>query len=189
MNRKRLSLLVIIFTLFAVFFIMFVSNKKIILKYFYPLKYQEEVYKQSKEFGLDPLLVFAIIKAESNFDRYAVSPKGAKGLMQVTDKTGVWAAEKLDIEDFSPANLFIVETNLKIGCWYFSFLKKQFDGDINLAITAYNSGSGRVTEWLKDENLSSTGKKLERIPFTETDNYVKKVLKEYKIIKYIYGEE
>lgn len=178
----------IVLTIVITGIIIFISKSKIILKLVYPLKYSEEVHKYSKEFNLDPLLVFAVIKAESNFDRYAVSSKGAKGLMQVTDKTGIWAAEKIGIKDFTPANMFVSETNIRIGCWYLSKLKKQFDGDIVLAITAYNSGSGRVQEWLKDEKLSSTGKNLQKIPFSETDKYVKKVLREYKIIKYIYGE-
>lgn len=152
----------------------------------YPLKYQEEVRHYSKEYNIDPLLVYAVMKAESNFDRYAVSSKGAKGLMQVTDKTGIWAAEKIGIKDFAPANLFIPDTNIHIGCWYLSSLKNQFDGDITLAITAYNSGGGRVQGWLKDDKLSTTGKSLKKIPFDETDKYVKKVLREYEVIKYIY---
>ena len=174
------------FTLISVVFIIYFANTKAILKYFYTLKYQDQVYKYSNEFNLDPLLIFAIVKVESSYDKYAVSPKGAKGLMQITDKTGIWAAEKLDIKNFSTTNLFDPEINVRLGCWYLNWLKTQYDGNMILAITAYNSGSGRVNEWLKDERLSKTGKTLEKIPFAETDKYVKKVLKEYKVIKYIY---
>ena len=188
LKRKRIALLTVLFTVFIVGSIILLSSNKIILKMAYPLKYQEEVYRYSNEFDIDPLLVFAVMKAESNFDKYAASTKGAKGLMQVTDKTGIWAADKVGIKDFTPANLFIPDINIRLGCWYLSKLKKQFDGDVVLAITAYNGGSGRVQEWLKNEELSSTGKSLEKIPFDETDKYVKKVLREYEIIKYIYGE-
>ena len=187
MKRRRIAVLAVVFTALFIGTIFFFSNNKIILKMVYPLKYQQEVYRCSNEFGIDPMLVFAVMKAESNFDKYAVSGKGAKGLMQITDKTGIWAADKMGIKDFTPANLFIPYTNIRIGCWYLGKLKKQFDGDITLAITAYNGGSGRVQEWLRNEELSSTGKSLEKIPFGETDKYVKKVLREYEIIKYIYG--
>lgn len=178
----------IIFTVILIGIVLFISNNRIVLKMIYPLKFQEEVDKYSNEFDIDPFLVFAVMKAESNFDKYAVSGKGAKGLMQITDKTGVWAAEKIGIKDFSSSNLFIPDVNIHIGCWYLSKLKKQFDGNITLAITAYNGGSGRVQEWLRNEKLSSTGKSLEKIPFIETDKYVRKVLREYEIIKYIYGK-
>lgn len=188
LKRKRIALIAVLFTAIFIGIVLFISSNKIILKIVYPLKFSEEVNKYSQEFDIDPLLVFAVMKAESNFDRYAASGKGAKGLMQITDKTGIWAAEKIGIKDFSSANLFIPDTNIHIGCWYLSKLKKQFNGDITLAITAYNGGSGRVQEWLKNEELSSTGKSLEKIPFIETDKYVKKVLREYEIIKYIYGE-
>ncbi|MGE5329434.1 MAG: lytic transglycosylase domain-containing protein [Deltaproteobacteria bacterium] len=188
LKHRRIALLMIIFTVILIGIVLFISNNRIVLKMIYPLKFQEEVDKYSNEFDIDPFLVFAVMKAESNFDKYAVSGKGAKGLMQITDKTGVWAAEKIGIKDFSSSNLFIPDVNIHIGCWYLSKLKKQFDGNITLAITAYNGGSGRVQEWLRNEKLSSTGKSLEKIPFIETDKYVRKVLREYEIIKYIYGK-
>lgn len=189
LKYRRLASLALIFTILFVGVIIYLSNTRTILKFLYPLKYEEQVYKYADEFGLDPLLVFSIMKAESNFDNYAISQKGAKGLMQVTDKTGSWAADMLGMKDFSSANLYDPDTNIRIGCWYLGRLKKEFDGDIILAITAYNGGSGRVQEWLKDKELSSTGKSLEKIPFSETDNYVKKVIKEYKVIRYIYGQD
>ncbi|MGE5474643.1 MAG: lytic transglycosylase domain-containing protein [Ignavibacteriales bacterium] len=188
LKRKRIAVLAILFTAVIIGIILIFSSNKVILKMVYPLKYQEEVRQYAKQYNLDPLLVYAVMKAESNFDRYAVSSKGAKGLMQVTDKTGIWAAEKIGLKDFAPANLFIPDTNIRIGCWYLSKLKKQFDGDVTLAITAYNSGSGRVQEWLKNQELSNSGKSLKKIPYVETDKYVKKVLREYQIIKYIYGK-
>ncbi len=180
--------LAIALTIACVAVIIYLGNTKTILKLLYPLKYQEQVYNYSKEFGIDPHLVFAIVKAESNFDKYAVSPKEAKGLMQITDKTAIWAAQEMGIRDFSPANLFDPDINIRIGCWYLNRLRKEFNGNMVLAITAYNGGSGRVQEWLKNKELSATGEFLEKIPFAETDKYVERVLMEYKIIKYIYSD-
>ncbi len=189
LKYKRLTFLAIAFTVASVALILYLGNTKAILKLLYPLKYQEEVYRYSERFDLDPLLVFSIIKVESSFDRYAVSQKGAKGLMQVTDKTGAWAAETLNIKDYSSINLFDPNINILIGCWYLDRLRMEFKGDLRLAITAYNGGSGRVQEWLKNKELSSDGKSLDKIPFPETEKYMERVLKEYKIIRYIYASE
>lgn len=179
--------MIIAFTLISVGLIIYLSNSKVFLKIMHPLKFEEHVNKYAKEFDLDPLLVFSIIKVESNYDKYAISSKDAKGLMQITDKTGTWASEELDLKDFSTSNLFDPEINIKIGCWYLNRLNKEFDGNLALTITAYNGGSGRVRKWLKDKAFSNNGKNLEKIPFIETDKYVKKVIKEYKTLKYIYG--
>ncbi len=187
MKYRRLTFLAIAFTLACVVLILYLGSAKAILKLFYPLKYQEEVYRYSERFNLDPLLVFSIIKVESSFDRYAVSQKGAKGLMQITDRTGAWAAETLDIKDYSAVNLFDPNINIQIGCWYLDRLRMEFKGNMRLAITAYNGGSGRVQEWLKDRELSSDGKSLDKIPFPETEKYMERVSREYKIISYIYG--
>lgn len=186
-RRKRLAFLFAVFMVMGIILTACVIKHRDILKFFHPLKYQEQVYKYSKEFEVDPILVFSMIRVESSYNQHALSPKGAKGLMQITDKTGEWAAEKLKIKNFSTSNLFNPDVNIRIGCWYLNSLQKEFDGNILLAITAYNSGSGRVKQWLNDKKLSSTGKFLERIPFDETDNYVKRVLKEYEVLKYIYS--
>ena len=188
-KRRKLALAAVLLTVAFAALIILLSNSKVILKYLYPVKYQEDVYKYSEEYKIDPLLVFAIIKVESNFNTYAVSNKEAKGLMQITDKTGTWASEILKIKDFTPSNLFDNRTNIFIGCWYLDRLRSEFDGNMLLAITAYNAGSGRVKDWLKNKDLSQSGESLDKIPIVETDNYIKKVLREYQIIKYIYGNE
>lgn len=186
-KRRKIAFLTVLFTIVCVGFIIYAANSKVILRHLYPIKYQEEIYKYSSEFKIDPLLVLSVIKVESNFNKFAVSNKDAKGLMQITDKTGLWASEILDLRDFSPSNLFDHKTNIRIGCWYLNRLRKEFDGNMILAVTAYNSGSGRVREWLKNKNFSRDGRTLDKIPFDETDKYVKRILKEYEIIKYIYG--
>lgn len=151
----------------------------------YPVKYRELVQKYSKEYGVDPFLVFAIIKVESNFDPDAVSPKNAAGLMQITEKTGGWGARELDIKNYKHEMLFDPGTNVRLGCWYLSVLYGEF-GKTDLVIAAYNGGSGNVSQWLNDSHLSSTGKQLDRIPFRETERYLKKVTNSYKIYKRLY---
>jgi len=151
----------------------------------YPEKYSDYINQYSEKYNLDPYLVKAIIKAESNFKPYAVSHKNARGLMQISEITGAWAAEKLKIENYSEEMLFDAETNISFGCWYLSVLYTEF-GDTELVLAAYNAGSGNVSRWLKDKTLSSDGKRLDKIPFKETENYLSRVKNNYKMYKILY---
>ena len=154
----------------------------------YPLKYSELVVKYSSEYDLDRNLVYSIIKAESGFNDQAISPRDAKGLMQILDSTGEWAAEKIKIENFDSSMLMEPETNIRIGCWYIAKLLDQYSQNTELALAAYNAGSGNVSKWLKDTNISKNGKTLDRIPFEETENYVAKIKKYNNMYKRLYGK-
>lgn len=158
----------------------------LILKRFLPIKFQEEIIKYSKVYNVEPYLIAAVIKVESNFNPYANSPKEARGLMQIMPSTGFWAAEKIGLEDFYIEELYTSEINIEIGAWYLQNLNKQFNGNIQLVLAAYNGGSGNVTNWLLDKRYSEDGKNLDHIPFLETRNYVKKVLTYQKLYKKIY---
>ena len=92
-------------------------ESKAIKKLIYPKKYSTYVEKYSNEYGIDENLVYSIIKAESKFDKDVISHKGAKGLMQISDITGNWAIEELNLG--SDANIYNPDTNIKIGCWYY----------------------------------------------------------------------
>lgn len=154
----------------------------------YPLYYKDDIGMSSKNHDIDPYLVAAIIDVESGFNKDAISPKDARGLMQITEKTGEWGFEQLEIEGFEKEKLFIPEVNIEIGTWYLQRLKQEFDGDLDLVLAAYNGGSGNVNKWLKDEEYSKDGKTLDNIPFKETENYVKKVNSGYKNYKKLYGD-
>jgi len=154
----------------------------------YPLKFKEHVFKYSNENNLDPHLVFAIIKAESGFNPSATSNRNARGLMQISEKTAKWGAECMDMDGFSVEKLYDPETNIKIGCWYLNILLKEFGNNIDLVIAAYNGGSGNVNEWLRNRNYSSSGTNLEKIPFKETEMFVKKVKKYFFVYKKLYGK-
>jgi len=113
----------------------------------------------SVNYGVDPALVRAVIKAESNFNRWAVSNKGARGLMQLIPSTG----QRFGVRDF-----FDPQQNVEGGVRYLKFLLEKFDGNLDLSLAAYNAG----------ENLVE---KLGRIPpIIETTNYVHKIRAIYK---------
>lgn len=160
-----------------------------VLEYLYPMEYTEYVEKYARQYKLDNYMVYAVIKAESSFNSKAVSPREAKGLMQIMDSTGEWAAKKAGIKEFEKSMLLEPETNIKIGCWYLATLLKQFDNDTVLALAAYNAGSGNVSKWLKDPEKSHDGKSLNIIPFEETDNYVSRIQKYYKMYKKLYDDD
>lgn len=164
-------------------------NAKNIVKTFFPLKYSENIIKYSKEYNLDPFLVAAVIKTESNFDEGAKSNKNAYGLMQITPDTAEWAAEKMNINSFKTEMLYNPDFNIRMGCWYLNNLKKEFNDNNELVLAAYNGGRGNVQKWLKSAEHSVDGKNLHYIPFKETDKYIKKVKVNYNIYKYLYKED
>ena len=108
------------------------------------------------------------------------------GLMQVMPETGQWISQKMGREDYAQERLFEPEYNIRLGCWYLSYLDEKFGGDPVKVLAGYNAGPNRVIGWLENPEYSSDGKSLEKIPFAETDNYVKKVQQSYEIYRVLY---
>ena len=123
-------------------------------------KYDNIITKAANKFKLDPALIKAVIKAESNFNHRAVSPVGAQGLMQLMPAT----ASSLNVEDsFHP------EKNIEGGARYLSYLLTLYKGDLTLALAAYNAGEKAVAKY--NYNVP---------PYRETQNYVKRVFSYYR---------
>lgn len=169
--------------------VVLLMNVKNIGRYFFPIKYSDYIVKYSQRYDLDPYLVAAVIKTESNFEEKAKSNKNAYGLMQITVDTAEWAAEKMEIVHFNTEMLYEPDFNIKMGCWYLDNLRDEFDDNMEVVLAAYNGGRGNVQKWLKNRVHSTDGKSLQYIPFKETDKYVKKVKVNYSIYKYLYGED
>lgn len=176
-------LLISIITIFILYKVLNIEEK--ILMYLYPQKYQEYVYKYSQELGIDPMLTYAIIKAESNFDEDVVSSSGAVGLMQLMEKTAEEQARRLNIE-YTKEILCNPELNLKLGLNYFNTLLDYFNQNYILAFAAYNAGLGNVEKWIASGTIKQDGSDIENIPFKETNMYVRKVIKNYEIYKELY---
>lgn len=142
--------------------------------YRYPIKYTDTVEKYADEYGIQPSLLYAVIKTESNFNEKATSHAGAKGLMQLMDDTNIWVAALLKEEALTD-DAYDPETNIRRGAYLLSYLYKQF-GSWREALAAYNAGIGRVKGWLKNPEYTEDGITLKDIPFGETAEYVKRVL-------------
>lgn len=152
----------------------------------YKLEYTEYVKKYANEYNVDEYLIYAIIKAESNFEPNAESHRGAKGLMQLMYSTAEDISKRIGIE-LNEENILEPDININLGTKYISMLIQKYN-NTNLALAAYNAGSGNVDGWIEKGTLKSDGSDIENVPFTETNNYVRKILKDYEIYKNIYEE-
>lgn len=155
-----------------------------ILMKLYVKGYEEYVEKYAKEYEVDQNLIYAIIKAESNFDEEAVSHKEAKGLMQLIYSTAEEISKSLDLE-INEQKILEPECNIMIGTKYISILINKYQ-DTGLALAAYNAGSGNVDKWISEGILKENGSDIENIPYKETNNYVRKILRDYEIYEEIY---
>ena len=191
MTKKVIVTLVILIIILAIYFICFkvirVQDK--ILKYIYPIEYSEYVEKYSEENNLDKYLVYAIIKAESNFDPHVTSSSDAKGLMQLMEETAIERSNMIDEQTIETHDLYDPEINIKLGTSYFAYLLGLFDNNTILALTAYNAGLGNVQEWINKGIIKKDGSDIENIPYKETNNYVRKILKDYQMYMKIYEEK
>lgn len=157
------------------------------MKALYPLRYEEYILEYTKEYNLDEYLVMALIKAESNYI-YDAHSGVATGLMQITDETANWIAEKMSIA-FSKEDIINPKTNINMGCYYLRYLLDYYNEDQSLALCAYNAGMGNVNKWLSDKKYSEDGKVLKQIPFEETRQYIEKIEKYKEIYTFLYNKE
>ena len=154
------------------------------IRTFYPQPHQMIVHSCSTAYQLDPLLVYALIRCESRYQEQVESSAGAVGLMQLMPETAAWLAEKEGME-FSKEQLKIPYRNIELGCAYLSWLMQEFEGRLPVVLAAYNAGHGRVEDWLGRNIWDGNTENLQQIPFKETRNYVKTVLKTYQVYQMI----
>jgi len=153
----------------------------------YPTPYSTTVMAAAQAFEVDPLLIWAVMRQESRFDPQALSYAGARGLMQVIPSTQDWIAEELG-EEIPPGDAFEPEPSVRMGAWFLRFLLDAFDGDVELAIAAYNGGPGSVESWLADPMVSDRDDFLRWIGFGETREYLERVSLNYRVYQLLYAE-
>ena len=146
----------------------------------YPLHYYEIVDKVKG--NNNPILLESIIKEESHFNPLAKSCVGASGLMQLMPATYNEIVKNRGIS----GDIFDSESNIKAGCAYYQNLKQALSNKDLYAISAYNGGIGSVINWFNKLSYGDTDEFVEQIPYPETKNYVKKVLRSYWVYGNIY---
>lgn len=154
----------------------------------YPISYADEIKKSAALYQVDPLLVAAVIRVESNYRKDAVSPKGAVGIMQLMPDTAKWILQRQEFKIYSVEEAGErPDVNIRLGTWYIRELHRQFGGNLALSLAAYNAGPGTVRQWLSKSIWDGKESTLNDIPYGETRHYVQRVMYYYKKYKEIYG--
>ncbi|MBO0910526.1 MAG: transglycosylase SLT domain-containing protein [Acidobacteria bacterium] len=152
----------------------------------FPRPYWTEVKRFASSNGLDPYLVAALIRQESEFNPNAVSNKNALGLMQLLPRVGKTVAKQEKLRHFSTPQLFTPSINLELGTRYFRQMVDQFGG-FEYALAAYNAGDDRVKDWKGAGKYRDVQEFVESIPFTETREYVEAILRNANVYRQLYG--
>jgi soluble lytic murein transglycosylase len=153
----------------------------------FPLPFRTEVESLSKQNGLDPFLMAALIRQESEFNAKAVSKTGARGLAQIQPATGRDLSRRLKLAGYSSAGLFQPHLNLQLGTYYLKSLLSQVGGREEAALAAYDAGPTHAKAWLAWGDFREPAEFIETIPFTETHGYVQSVLRNADMYRRLYG--
>ena len=152
----------------------------------FPRPFRQQVEAAAAVWGVDPALVYAVMREESAFEAGAYSPAGAHGLMQLMAPTAAWMAEQLGWPAPSPAELFAPERNVQLGTAYLAYLLRRY-GDRRLAVAAYHAGPGRVDAWLRRWPASPDPEAwVEAIPIPATRQYVYQVERSWRVYRWLY---
>ncbi len=141
----------------------------------YPAPHRDVMQVYARERDLDEAWVYGLIRQESRFVQQARSNVGASGLMQLMPTTAQWIARRLGLKHFRQNLVAQLDTNISFGTYYLKYVLDTNDGQPVLATASYNAGPSRARRW-KDEHALEGAIYAESIPFTETRNYVQKVM-------------
>jgi len=158
-----------------------ILEKPFILKEKYPFYFDTHIGDYSADRKLEKYFILAIIRAESGFDKNAHSWANAYGLMQIIPRTAKELASELNLNYSNPEDLFEAELNIQLGIYYVSKLAKRYDNQKEYILAAYNAGPHRVSRWKNYNNNETIDFLTENIEFSQTRNYIKKVMKNYWI--------
>ncbi len=146
-----------------------------------PRAYEDIVEEAAERHGVEPELLFAVMRVESVYNPRIISYAGAIGLMQIMPRTGRLIAHSMGREEFTVDQLLVPEINIDFAAWYLASLIERWDGRLPLAIASYNGGPHNVRRWMRDHSETMPlDAFLERIPFSQTHRYVRRVLTHYE---------
>ena len=188
-RRRRIGALLAVVALVSLAVVALLPTaEKAVQEVSLPLRHEDIIRQQAADKDLDPSLIAGVIYVESRF-RDRTSHAGAKGLMQLLPSTADYIARKSGGTRFVQGDLATPQINISYGSWYLRYLLDRYDGNVVLALCAYNGGEGNVDRWLREAHLSDTEFTLERVPFAETREYVRRVLEARKDYRTQYAAE
>lgn len=182
--KRLLAVLLVLLLAGAVLFAAFQDK---IERWEYPIEYPEYVTYYADKYDIDPLMLYAFIRTESNFNPQAESDAGARGLMQITEVTFDWIKSKIaPTEDLTFEDLYDPETNIRFGSYFVSYCLLRYQDDLATAAAAYHSGLGTVDDLLSQAEYSADGTTLDHYPYPQMRLYVKKITSSYQRYQEIY---
>jgi|GEM_PF-269803 len=155
--------------------------------FLYPLAYAQLVEDEAEAAGLDPFLILALMRTESLFDHLAISPAGARGLMQIMPATGREIAARMGASGGEGVNLYDPQWSIRMGVHYLGQQIQAYDGQVQFALAAYNAGPGNTNRWLKRLPGIDPELFVELIDFGETRQFIKKVLAAQSRYRKVWG--
>ena len=164
-------------------------NSTFIGRKLYPIHFEQEIRQSAAKHDIDPFLIAAIIRVETNYKHHLESNKGAVGIMQLMPDTAAWIVESANMEPHSQEDLLKAEVNINLGTWYINWLTKHYNGNLTYAIAAYNAGQGNVNKWKQNNVWDGTEANIKQIPFGETRHYVQRVLYYYQKYTALYSDD
>lgn len=156
-------------------------------KLLYPLPYAQHFATHGATHGVDPLLLAALVRQESHFDASARSRADARGLAQVLPSTGASIARALGKSGFQASDLYRPEISLEFGAYYLGQALRERGGNVFPALAGYNAGPGAVDGWLRQFGAADLDLFALRIPYAETEHYVRVVFENYGMYRALYG--
>lgn len=158
-----------------------------VLRVIFPWPLRDLIEAEAEKFGIDPYVLAALIRQESSFLPGVTSSAGARGIMQLMPKTAAHVARRIGVS-WNRSLLPVADANVHIGVAHLAALLRRYEGNVVYSLAAYNAGGGAVSRWLRDSGASEPHFFIEQIPYDETRNYVKVVLRNLNLYRALYGE-
>ena len=159
-----------------------------LLRLVFPFPYAGVLRDEADRAGIDPWLLAGLVRQESSYDARARSWVGATGLSQIMPSTGAWLAPSAGVRSYDPELLTVPEINLRMGARFLRDQLRRYRGAKDLALAAYNAGPGRADRWKRDLGYGGDPDAFrDAIPFAETREYVKVVIRNAEIYRHLYG--
>jgi soluble lytic murein transglycosylase len=156
-------------------------------RYAFPIPYRAAIEQNSRSQSLDPFLVAALIRQESEFNAGVISHANAYGLMQLLPATGKQLARQVRIRRFTTRQLLTPERNIQLGTMFFHNLLNSYGGQAELALASYNAGPGRASLWKTWGPFREPAEFIETVPFHETRGYIQIVLRNADVYRRLYS--
>jgi soluble lytic murein transglycosylase-like protein len=152
----------------------------------YPAQYREAILRATARHRVDPRLILAIMRQESNFRPRAKSQAAARGLLQLTIDTALKYAPRAGLNNLQDMELYRPDTNILVGSVYLAELSSLFQDQPEAVAASYNGGEDNVARWLKRAGQRDAGVFASEVGFSETKDYVFKVMSNYRAYRQLY---